>query len=140
MNTKVTKISRWVLGFLYFASGLAGLLGLAKPQPMPELATAFMGGMMAAPYFFPLLKLTETIAGALVLFGVAAPVGLVILAPITVQIFFFHAYLTPGLGNVVVPLVICILHALAASAFWPLYRPLFGCGQCCKTKDCKKSE
>lgn len=137
MNKKIGKISRWVLGLLYLASGIAGLLGLAKPQPMPDPAMTFMTGMMAAPYFFPLLKLTETIAGALMLFGIAAPVAIVILAPITIQIFFFHAYMTPGLGNVVVPLVMCMLHALAASAYWPLYRPLFGKGQCCHSKGCK---
>jgi hypothetical protein len=40
------------------------------------------------------LAATQTVAGFLLLTGFAAPLALVILAPITLQIFLFHMFLT----------------------------------------------
>ncbi len=122
---KASTISRYLLGLMFFAAGLTGLLNLAPPpKDMPEAMMTFMGGMMAAKYFFPLLKLTETICGLLLLAGVAPALMLLILAPITINIFFVHAFLTPGIGNLVVPMVIIVLHALASVNYWPVFAPL----------------
>ncbi|AFY03227.1 hypothetical protein Bdt_3552 [Bdellovibrio bacteriovorus str. Tiberius] len=118
--------SRYLLGLIYFVFGLNGFLQfIPAPPTMPEGAMAFMGGMMAAPYFFPVLKGTEVICGALLLSGFAAPLALVVLAPITLQIFLFHSFLTPGLENVIMPVVMIALHVMAATGYWHLYKPLF---------------
>lgn len=126
MKNKMMFGSRLLLGLMYFVFGLNGFLNfIPAPPTMPEGAMAFMKGMMAAPYFMPLLKGTEVIGGFLLLSGFAAPLALVILAPITLQILFFHFFLTPGLQNSAMPLVMVALHVAAAMAYWPLYRPLF---------------
>lgn len=125
MQSKLAMASRYLLGLIFFVSGLNGFLQFLPAPPMPEGVMAFFKGVMVAPYFIPLLKTTELICGALLLSGFASPLALVILAPITIQIFFFHAFLTPGLENIVLPVVMITLHALAASAYWHLYRPLF---------------
>lgn len=126
MRSKLATGSRYLLGLIYFVFGLNGFLQfIPAPPTMPEGAMAFMGGMMAAPYFFPVLKSTEVICGALLLSGFAVPLALVILAPITLQIFLFHSFLTPGLENVVMPVVMIALHVLAATGYWHLYKPLF---------------
>ncbi|MFV8257192.1 acyltransferase [Bdellovibrio bacteriovorus] len=126
MRSKLATGSRYLLGLIYFVFGLNGFLQfIPAPPTMPEGAMAFMGGMMAAPYFFPVLKGTEVICGALLLSGFAVPLALVILAPITLQIFLFHSFLTPGLENVVMPVVMIALHVLAATGYWNLYKPLF---------------
>lgn len=122
--------ARIILGLIYGvfgAMGLAMVLGLmTMPQPaMPEKAAAFMTGMMGSGYFLPLLKITETAGGILLLTGIAAPVALVILAPITVHIFLFHAYLTPGINEIILPLAMVILHVIAMSAYGDIYKPLF---------------
>lgn len=121
--------ARIILGLIYTVFGGMGLgiaLGLmAMPdQPMPEGATAFMTGIMAAGYFFPLLKVTETACGLLLLINRAAPLALVILAPITLQILLFHVFLTPGVENLGLPLLMMIAHILAMSGYWALYKPL----------------
>ncbi|AHZ85425.1 DoxX family membrane protein [Bdellovibrio bacteriovorus] len=126
MRSKLATGSRYLLGLIYFVFGLNGFLQfIPAPPTMPEGAMAFMGGMMAAPYFFPVLKGTEVICGALLLSGFAVPLALVILAPITLQIFLFHSFMTPGLENVIMPVVMIALHVLAATAYWKLYHPLF---------------
>lgn len=87
-------IARLILGFIFFASGIAGLLNLAPPPPdLPENMKTFMAGMMATTYFLPFLKVTETICGALLMSGFFVPLALVILAPIVLNIFFVHLFM-----------------------------------------------
>lgn len=125
MKTTAYKIARYVLGFIFFIFGGAGLFNLIPPPPdMPEKLQTFMAGIMAAGYFFPLLKGTETICGLLLLIGVAPALMLVILAPITINIFLTHLFLTPGVQNLVVPILLLTCQILAMLGYWGVYKPL----------------
>lgn len=97
MKAKLPLVARILLGLVMFLSGLAGLLNLVPPPPdlPPDLVT-FMTGLMASKYFFPLLKLTETVCGLMLLSGFFVPLALVILAPVVLNIFLVHAFLQPG--------------------------------------------
>ena len=128
MQTKLPTGARLLLGLIYFVFGLNGLLNFLPSPPMPESAMGFLEGLVKSGYFLPVLAATQTLAGFLLLTGFAAPLALVILAPITLQIFLFHLFLTPGLPNLIVPLLLGILHLTAASAYWRIYRPLFSKG------------
>lgn len=126
MKFNVPTISRYLLGLIFFVFGAAGLFNLIPPPPdMPEKLQTFMTGMMATGYFFPLLKLTETICGLLLLIGFMPALALVILAPISLNILLVHLFLTPGLENLALPLVIVALHVTTAKGYWSLYQPLF---------------
>ena len=131
MKKIVQSGARIILGLIYTVfggMGLAiafGLLHMPEPQEMPEAAAGFMQGMMGLGYFFPLLKLTETGFGCLLLFGVIAPAALVILAPVTLHIFLFHAFLTPAPDEMALPVFMVIAHIVAMSAYWDVYKPLF---------------
>ena len=125
MTFLTQKAPRYFLGLIYFVFGLNGFLQFLPLPPLPEAAMSLMGAFGATGYFFPVLKLTEVVGGLLLLTGFAAPLGLVVLAPITVQIFLFHAVLTPGLQNLVMPIVMIAAHVFAARALWPKFRPLF---------------
>lgn len=119
-------IARYLLGLLFFLSGLAGLLKLAPPPAdLPENMITFMKGMEVTTYFMPLLKITETLCGLFLIIRIAPSLMMVILAPISVNIFFVHMFLTPGIKNLILPIVIIVFHVLAASAYWKTYRPLF---------------
>lgn len=97
MKAKLPLIARLIFGFIFFASGLAGLLNLAPPPAdMPESLKTYMAGMMASVYFFPFLKITETVCGALLLSGFFVPLALVVLAPIVLNIFLVHAFMAPS--------------------------------------------
>lgn len=124
---KIPWIARLLLGLIYFVFGLNGFLNfIPAPAAIPEGAMSFSMAMVATGYFFPVLKGTEVICGLLLLSGIAAPVALVILAPITLQILLFHGMLTPGPAMLVLPLAMLVLHVTAAAGYWHLYRPLFG--------------
>lgn len=126
MQRKVSTVSRYLLGLLFFVFGAAGLFNLLPPPPdMPQDMQTFMSGLLATKYFFPLLKLTETICGLLLLIGVVPALALIILAPVSLNIFLLHAFVTPGLQNLIVPLLILTLHGLSAINYASVYRPLF---------------
>lgn len=126
---KIQLGARILLGLIYFVFGLMGLamvVGLMHPPTpqMPEAAMKFNEGIMGSGYFLPLLKITEAVCGFLLLSGIAAPLALVILAPVTLNIFLFHACLTPGVSNLVLPLIMLIAQAIAMRGYWNLYQPL----------------
>ena len=129
--SKIQLGARIVLGLIYFVFGGMGLgmaLGLWHMPfpPMPPAAQAFMTGIMGSGYFLFLLKITETSCGFLLLTGIAAPLALVIIAPVTINILCFHAFLTPGFNELPLPLTMVITQILAMSGYWKLYQPLFG--------------
>lgn len=97
MKSKITLIARILLGFVFFASGLAGLLKLAPPPAdLPERLMTFNAGLEATGYFMVLLKVTETLCGLLILAGQFVPLALVILAPVMLNIFLVHAFMAPS--------------------------------------------
>lgn len=125
MIPKMTLGSRILLGLIYFVFGLNGFLNfIPVPPEMPEKAMMMMQAFMSSGYFMQVVKGTEVIGGLMLLTGKFAPLGLIILAPITVQIFLFHAFATPGLQNLIMPVVMIALHLGAAHRYRDLYLPL----------------
>jgi len=116
--------ARCALGFVFFASGLAGLLNLLPPPstPMPEGAMALGAALMKTGYMFPLIKATETVAGALLLANCFVPLALVLLAPVLVNIVAFHTFLTPG--EVGFPVALLCIELFLAWSYRAAYRPL----------------
>ncbi len=122
LNRHVITGARFFLGFVFFVFGLNGFLNFIPVPPMPDNILAFMNGMMAAPYFFPLLKGTEVVCGLALLLNKKVPLALVILAPICLQIFLFHAVMTPGIGNLVMPILIIVAGLILAIAHWNRFK------------------
>ncbi len=105
---KVALIARIILGLIFFIFGVNGFLQFIPMPEMPGEAGAFMGALAATGYFFPVLKIFEIASGLMLLSGRFVPLALIFLAPISLQIFLFHAALAPGgLG---LPIVILILN------------------------------
>src|SRR4051794_38823016 len=122
-STRLSTAARFVLGGIFFVFGLNGFFHFLPQPPPPAHALPFLSGLAASGYFFPLLKATETTAGALLLAGALVPLALVVLAPITVNIVAFHMFLAPG-NYAVVGLVLAAELYLAWSnraAFAPLF-------------------
>ena len=127
MKQKTEIAAIYILGLIYFIFGLNGFLNFIPPpsDPMPEAATSFFGGIMAAGYFLPVLKGTEVLGGLLLLAGFWRPVALVVLAPITIHILLFHGLLTPGIQFIILPVVMVVLHILSAAKYWDKFKVLF---------------
>lgn len=127
MKRKFTVVIRVLLGLIFVASGIVGLFNLVPPpENMADDMKTFMAGMMAAKYFFPLLKITEIVCGALLMIGWFVPLALVVLAPIVVHIFFVHAVLDPsGLPVAVVLGAFLVFLSFFAEPYSAVVRRLF---------------
>lgn len=97
MKSKITLVVRILLGLIFFAFGLAGLLNLIPAPPdLPERLQTFNNGLMASIYFMPFLKIVETICGLLLLTNMFVPLALVVLAPIVLNIVLVHGFMAPS--------------------------------------------
>lgn len=129
MKGKLPLIARVILGLLFLVFGIAGLFNLMPPpKNMPQDLQTFMGGLAAAKYFFPLLKITEIVCGALLIIGAFVPLALVVLAPIILNIFFVHVVLdTSGLPIALVLVFLEIYLAFFSEPYSSIVKQIFRC-------------
>jgi len=114
--------SRVLLGLIFFVFGLNGFLQFIPQPPMPEKAGAFMGGLAAAGYMFPLIKGVEVIGGALLLSNRFVPLALALIAPNVVNIVLFHAVLAPG--GLPIALMVLALQIFTAWSYRDAFAPM----------------
>lgn len=95
------KVARTLLGLSFLGAGLFGLAIagglLAPPQPptpQPANAAAFFAAVVKTGYLLPLIKVTETVAGALLLCNRFVPLALAIIAPVIMNILAYHIFLS----------------------------------------------
>ena len=102
---------------LFVPDGKAKAEGVIRTAPeVPEgAAQGYLGGLAGTGYFFPVLKITETVSGAMLLAGMFVPLALILLAPVVVQINLYHLFLDPA--GIVLALVILALQLFLAWAY-----------------------
>ena len=90
---KLTLVVRILMGLVFFGSGVAFFF--TTPPPIEGPIATFFAGIVATKYFLYLLKVTEIVCGLMLLSGRFVPLALVILAPITLNIFLLHVFIAP---------------------------------------------
>ena len=93
--SKLPMIARILLGLVFAVFGANKILHFFAPPPMPGPAGDFATAMLASHFFFPLLGVTETLGGLMLLSGRFVALGLALLAGPILGIFAFHAVLAP---------------------------------------------
>jgi hypothetical protein len=115
-------VARILLGLVFVVFGLNYFLEfLGPPPPMPERAMAFVGGLMASGYIFPIIKTIEVAAGFALLGNRFVPLALTLLAPIIVNIAAFHFVLAPSYG---LPIVLIALELYLAWTYRAAFAPM----------------
>ncbi len=109
-----------LMGLIFFVFGLNGFLHFIPDPELTGDAATYMGGLGTAGYFFPVLKIVEITAGFLLLIRKFPALALVLLVPVVVQIFLFHAFLEPEGLVMAVPLL-----AIEAYLGFGVYRDRF---------------
>jgi uncharacterized membrane protein YphA (DoxX/SURF4 family) len=124
MNSSLVKvILRSLLGLTFVVFGSNMFLHFIPNPPEPPAAMDFFMALFKTGYFIPMLGATQVVAGVLLLTGMMVPFALILIAPVIVNIFLFHAFLAPGglpLGIVVVALEV-ILAWMHRESFAPLF-------------------
>ena len=115
-------IVRVLMGLLFLFASISVLFNLV---PQPELTgntKTFMDGVNATRYLMPLIKITELVCGLAFVSGYFVPLATAVIAPITVNIFLFHAFVdTSGLP---VGIFLVLANIFLAYAYWDKFKPL----------------
>jgi len=95
-------IVRTLMGLLFIFASVVVLLNIFPPPPPDqfpnEIARKFNEGMFAPPYFVRMLKITELLCGIAFVSGYFVPLATVVIAPVIINIFMYHAFVdTSGL-------------------------------------------
>ena len=92
-------VCRVLLGLMFVVFG-ANIMHSFLPVPpqVPGTAAVDWGNIMMASHWMKVVGFFQFLAGVLLLVGGTAPLGLVILAPIIVNVLCFHMFLTGGQG------------------------------------------
>ena len=105
---------------MFLVFGLNGFLHFIPNMAMPEPVVTFFAALAATAYMLPLLFTAQIVGGILLLAGIYVSLGLALLAPVIVNIFFFHLFLAAsGL------LIAIVVVALEMFLVWR-YRDAFG--------------
>jgi putative oxidoreductase len=114
--------ARILLGLVFFAGGLSGFFFINNPPPaQPGLAGTFQDVFFAS-HWVVFVDLAECVAGALILFNVFAPIGLLVLAGVIYNILVFHVTLMPS--GIIPGLVAALLWVAVALQYRAAFDPL----------------
>jgi putative oxidoreductase len=111
-------IARILLGLIFLVFGLNGFLHFIPMPPPTGTAGQFMMALFVSHYL-AVVFLLEIIPGILLLVNRYVPLALVLLAPVIVNIFLFHALMAPsGLPLALIVILLWIVTAVSVrSAF-----------------------
>jgi putative oxidoreductase len=105
-------ISRLLLGLIFVVFGLNGFLQFIHMPPPTGVAAQFFGAIFASHYYVVIFGI-QVIGGLLLLLNRFVPLALVLLAPVIVNIFFFHALMaTAGLPLAIVVVILWTILAI----------------------------
>jgi len=119
-------ILRSLLALIYLVFGLNFFFHFSFiPMPAPPAgpAGAFEGGLFGAGYFFPFMKVIEIISGFFLLINKYTALFVLIIFPITLNIFLFHAFLAPG--EVAMGAVMLLINLFLGFAYRKYYVSFF---------------
>jgi putative oxidoreductase len=104
-------ISRLLLGLIFVVFGLNGFLNFIPMPPPTGVAGQFFGAIFASHYWIVIFGI-QVLGGLLLLINRYVPLALVLLGPMIVNIFFFHALMAPA--GLPLAIVVAILWTILA--------------------------
>ena len=122
MKTAIS-ITRVLLGLPFLIFGLNHFFPFIPHPPMDGVALDYMMGLTKVGYFWPLLRGLEILIGIALISGRFVPLALVVLAPISLHIFLFHAFVL--LANLPLAILILGLHVFLIVKYWDYYKQIF---------------
>jgi uncharacterized membrane protein YphA (DoxX/SURF4 family) len=118
-----TKGARIVLGVMLLVFGANKFLQFIPLESPAGSAGDFMSSLGNTGYIFPVVGILEVIVGLSLLLKKWVAFALILLAPISINILFFHLFLDiPGIS---IAILICFVNAVLIYKHWSQYKPLF---------------
>ncbi len=88
-------IVRYILGGILTVFAVNALFIKAFTPKIPPRGALLMGAMRDSGYLLKFIQWTELVVGVLLISGYFIPAALLILMPISINIFLFHLFLAP---------------------------------------------
>ena len=115
-------IARYLAGLIFLVFGLNGFLNFIPMPPPGGVAGQFMGALYASHYLWMIFAF-QVVAAVLLLVNRYVPLAVAILAPVIVNILFFHALMAPS--GLPLALLVTVLWALIFVNVRPAFAGLF---------------
>lgn len=123
MNSPFTKISRILLGVILLAFGLNKFFQIIPPPDFPVDAKKFFDSLGETGYVLQVVGVLEVLIGLMLVLKKWVAFALILLAPISANILFFHLFLDlPGLSAAI---LVVALNVILIYKHWKQYTPLF---------------
>lgn len=90
------QIIRYLFAVFFVLSGLGYFMGFMPLPQMTGTAQQLVDAMVNSGFLMNLVKITEILAGLLLLCDLIAPLALVIMAPVLLNILIFNLVLNPS--------------------------------------------
>jgi putative oxidoreductase len=90
---KVTLIIRLVFGVMLVIFGSNKFIGFLPEPEITGAAATYLGGLAASGFTFKVIGLIEVLVGIALLANKYVPLALILMAPISVNIFLYHVLL-----------------------------------------------
>lgn len=113
---KIYLGARLLLGLIFTLFGLNGFIGFLPTPEVSQEAGAFLMALGATGYMFPVIKAVEVLTGLMFLSNKFVSLGLLLSAPIVLNIALFHYILDPA--GWVMTTAIVVLFALITKSRW----------------------
>ena len=91
----LTIIVRVLMGLMFLFASITYFFVPMTVPPMEGKVKIFNEGLAASGYLMNVVKTVELICGVLLVTGFYVPLAAVVIFPITLNIFLFHAFLAP---------------------------------------------
>jgi putative oxidoreductase len=116
-------ICRILLGLIFLTFGSNVFIHFIPMHPMPGTAGQFATALYVSHYVI-VVGLLEVIPAVLLLINRYVPLALTLLAPVIVNIFFFHVFMAPsGLPMAIIVIILWIIVFISVkSAFAGLFQ------------------
>lgn len=96
MQIQFKTIARYFLALILLLVGLNKFFAYLPPMELSEDAMLFMQALQNSGYLIYVIGFFELLSGIFLLTKKCAPIGLLLMAPITVNILLFHLFLNPA--------------------------------------------
>lgn len=113
---------RTLFGLLLIFSGVMGFLAGktmegVPPDMIPTMQILWNTGI------FQMIKVTETVAGLMLVIGFLPALAAIFIAPIAVGIVVVNSMIAPDF--IISGVIVCLLNAYLGYAYWDKYKALF---------------
>jgi hypothetical protein len=118
--------ARFVLGGIFLVFAADYVFHFLPELPFTDAGGRYLEALVATGFMFPLIKSVEVTGALLILHGRLAPLGVLIVAPVVLNIVLYHTVLDPNGSTVAWVLVVAEVFLLWR--YRAAYRSLFTSG------------